>query len=118
MPWRADGLCIEGNGFIGERIRLFQIPGTGLVIKGGKGPQGGAYGIFDAPFSRLTDISISHAINGMLVASGDAKLRNIWIDSCAKDGLTITCPCVVDTTHIQGCDRDVVVTLACELHHC
>jgi hypothetical protein len=118
MPWRADGLCIEGNGFIGERIRLFQIPGTGLVIKGGKGGQGGAYGIFDAPFSRLSDISISHAINGMLVASGDAKLRNIWIDSCCKDGLMITCACVVDTDHIQGCDRDVVVTLPCELHNC
>ena len=88
-PRRADGLCAEGNGFRAERLRFFQIPGTALVVKSGRGALASAVGIYDSQLTEIRDIFVSLAINGVDVEIGDAKVSHIYATGIAKDGLII-----------------------------
>lgn len=116
-PFRADGLCAQGGGFCGERLRFFQIPGAGLRLKGGIGKQSGAVGIYDNILSELTQIWVTQALYGIVVEAGDTKLHGIYITGVAHDGLTMSGPgSVVDVDHIFGADRAVVVTQQTEFH--
>jgi hypothetical protein len=116
-PVRADGLRAQGNGFIGERLRFFQIPGTALVLKGGGGKQAGAFGIYDSHINELHSVWVAAAINGIVVESSDSKLHAIYITGIVRDGLTISGPgTVVDVDHVYGADRAVVVTQPAEFH--
>jgi hypothetical protein len=114
---RADGLCVQGNGFCGERLRFFQIPGTAIQLKSGHGGQGGAFGIFDNGLSVLNEITINSALNGIVVDAGDSKLHGIYISGIVHDGLTMNGPgSVVDVDHICGADRAAVVIQQAEFH--
>lgn len=114
---RADGLCAQGNGFFGERLRFFQIPGTALRLKGGRGGQAGAFGIFDNGLNMLNEITINSAVNGIVVDSGDSKLHGIYISGIVRDGLTMNGPgSVVELDHICGADRAAVVIQEAEFH--
>jgi hypothetical protein len=116
-PHRADGLCVQGSGFCGERLRFYQVPGTALRLKGGRGKQGGPFGIYDNIINELNDIWVSQAIGGIVVEAGDTKLHAIYISGIVRDGLTISGPgTVVDVDHIYGADRGVVVTQEAEFH--
>ena len=116
-PFKADGLCAQGSGFCGERLRFFQIPGTALRLKAGRGKQGGTYGIYDSLVSELTDIFVMQALGGIVVEAADTKLHKIYVTNIVRDGLTISGPgTVVDVDHICGADRAVVVTQQAEFH--
>ncbi len=116
-PQRADGLSAQGSGFVGERLRFFQIPGTALRLKGGHGTQAGPYGIYDCSLGGLNDITVSGALYGIVVDAGDSKLRAIYISGIVHDGLTMNgSGSVVDVDHICGADRAVVVTQPAEFH--
>ena len=79
----------DGAGFSAERLRFFQIPGTALIVKGGRGEQAGASGIYDAQPTELRDIVVSGAINGIVVNAGDSKLSHIYVFNVAKDGVPL-----------------------------
>lgn len=115
VPWRADGLCVEGNGFRGNRLRFWQIPGTAIKLKSGGGKQAGPYGIYDAAFNELSDIAVNGAINGIVSQSTDAKLNKIYITGIVKDALTLDAPAVVELDHVWGADRSCVITQKSEL---
>ena len=118
---RADGLCLQGSGCVVERVRLTQIPGTALIIKGGTDVQGGVYGIFDSPVSKIRDVHVSHCVNGIQIDAGDSKISGICIDQCCKDGLILNSSgALYDGTmgHIQGADRAVVVTQQVSMVNC
>src|SRR5258708_38321649 len=83
-PQRADGLTIEGNGFVGEQLRFFQIPGTAIRIKGGRGKQAGAFGIYDNPNNTLDWICASPPLNGNVVETADSKLHAIYISASSR----------------------------------
>lgn len=118
-PVRADGLCVEGSGFIGERLRFFQIPGTALIVKSGRGNQAGAYGIYDAAFPVLDNIFVTSAISGINVQAGDAKLSHIYITGIVKDGLTLSgSGSVVEEDHVWGADRSAVFTVPISARDC
>jgi hypothetical protein len=117
FPFRADGLCVQGSGFCLERLRFYQIPGTALRIKGGRGKQAGAFGIYDTLVGELNNIYVMQALGGIVVEAGDTKLHEIYITQVVRDGLTISGPgSVVDVDHICGADRAVVVTQQAEFH--
>lgn len=114
---RADGLCVQGNGFIGENLGFFQIPGTALRLKEGRAQQAGAFGIYDQQNDMLNGIWISSAVNGIIVDAGDSKLHGIYIGGIIRDGLTINGPgSIVELDHICGADRAAVVTVLAEFH--
>ena len=97
----------------GERLEFFQIPGTAIVLKGGGGPQAGAYGIYDNQVTRLSDVLISQAINGIDDAVGDSRLDKIGIAGIVKDGLTISgSGTQVYDAHVSGADRAAVFKTA------
>ncbi len=119
VPFRADGLCVEGNGFIGERLRFYQIPGTALVVKAGRAGQAGVFGIFDAAFNVLDNIFVTSAINGVNVAATDSKLSHIYITGIIKDGLTVSgSGSVIENDHVWGADRSAVFTQPVSAHDC
>ncbi len=109
MPQRADGLSTEGNGFYASNLRFYNIPGTAVVVKQAKGGQDGFYGPWDMQLNVFDNINVGQAINGMQVDCSDVKLSRIFITAIAHDGLIVTGPGTrIDTTHIEGCDRDAV----------
>jgi hypothetical protein len=117
FPFRADGLCVQGSGFCLERLRFYQIPGTAVRLKGGRGKQAGAYGIYDTLVGELNNIYVTLALGGIVVEAGDTKLHAIYITQVVRDGLTMSGPgSVVDVDHICGADRAVVVTQQAEFH--
>jgi hypothetical protein len=117
FPFRADGLCVQGSGFCLERLRFYQIPGTALRLKGGRGKQAGAYGIYDTLVGELNNIYVTLALSGIVVEAGDTKLHGIYVTNIVRDGLTMSGPgSVVDVDHICGADRAVVVTQQTEFH--
>ncbi|HEX4416101.1 MAG TPA: hypothetical protein VH107_20890 [Lacipirellulaceae bacterium] len=119
LPYRADGLCIEGSGFIGKNLRFFQIPGTAIILKSGRNGSAGASGIYDAGFNQLEDIYISNAIYGINVAAADSKLSHIYITGIIKDGLTISgSGTVVEEDHVWGADRSAVFTEPASAREC
>ena len=116
-PQRANGLSVQGSGFRGERLRFFQIPGTAILLKPGRGKHGGTFGIYDNLSNELNDIWVSQAINGIVVEAADTKLRAIYMTGIVRDGLTISGPgSVVDGDHVYGADRSVVITQEAEFH--
>ncbi len=109
LPRRADGLCVQGSGFVGERLRFYQIPGTAIILGSGSGTQAGAYGIYDASFSRLSNIYVNLALNGIRVDAGDCQLNDINTNEIAFDALTINGPGTkLRTAHLDGADRALV----------
>lgn len=118
-PYRADGLSAEGNGFTARRLRFFQIPGTALVVKGGRGGQAGPYGIYDVSLTEISDIFVASAINGVDVRINDAKLSHIYVTGIVKDGLIISGPgTVVEGDHIWGADRAAVFRTQASARDC
>ena len=117
FPVRADGLLVQGNGFVGERLRFYQIPGTALRLKTCRSEQAGPFGIYDHFNDELNWVWVSHAVNGIVVEAGDAKLHAIYISGIIRDGLTMSGPgSVVELDHICGADRAAVVTQPAEFH--
>jgi hypothetical protein len=109
-PRRADGLCSQGAGFIGEHLRFFQIPGTAIVLKSGGGTQSGAMGIYDWETTRLDDISILNCVAGIDCDVGDARLSRISIAGVAKDGIVVGGPgTYMDDCHVWGATRAAVI---------
>ncbi len=117
LPQRADGLCIQASGFVGENLRFFQVPGTAIILMRGGGTQSGALGIYDGDPTRLNQIWISQCLNGIDDQVGDSRLTHVYIFSVAKDGLTVSGPgTYVFDSHIWGADRACVVTVQAEFH--
>lgn len=106
MPQRADGVCMQGAGNRAARLRLFNIPGTALVMRPGTGTQAAFLGAWDMQgVTRVDDVSVAQAINGIDIRVGDAKLSNLWVDNVAKVGLTLDISGgKLDTDHICGAD--------------
>ena len=103
FPWRADGICSQGAGFTGERLRLYQVPGTGIILKNGGGTQSGALGIYDQQATRLDQVWVSHCMNGINCAVADSRLSHLQIVDVAKDGLMLSGPgTYVDDCHVYG----------------
>lgn len=114
-PWRADGVCMQGSGNRAERLRLFNIPGTGLVIRSGAGSQAGFYGLWDECYTIVDDVRVTQAINGVDIAITDAKLSRLWVDNVAKEGAILDLNGgYLNTDHI--CGADVGCRIKSEIH--
>ena len=113
---RGDGVCLAGTGAIAERLRLFQIQGTALVVRGAPiAGQSGQFGLYDEAVARIDDVSILQCINGIDCNAGDARISRVSVSQIAKDGLTVSGPgTYVSDAHVWGADRSVV--FGCEVH--
>ena len=113
---RGDGVCLAGTGAIAERLRLFQVQGTALVVCGAPiAGQSGQFGLYDEAVSRIDDVSILQCINGIDCNAGDARISRVSISQVAKDGLVVSGPgTYVSDAHVWGADRSVV--FGCEVH--
>ena len=86
---RADGPCVQGNGFTGARLKFFQIPDTAIQLKGGLGTQASAFGIFNKDNNELNCIWTHGALNDIVVDAGDSKLHAIFVVNVDHNGLTM-----------------------------
>ncbi len=108
FPVRADGLCTDSDGFVGEHLRFFQIPGTALVVKS---YPAGAISPFGSAFPILNYIYVTGAVNGVNVQATDAKLSHVYITGIIKDGLIVSGPgTYIENDHVWGADRAAVFT--------
>jgi hypothetical protein len=116
---RADGLCAEGAGFSAENLRFFKIPGTALIVRLGRGPQAGAFGVFDGQPTEIRQIVVHEAVNGIQVEAGDTKLSDIYISNVVKDGLIVRGPgTMIEGDHICGADRAAVFSAVATASNC
>jgi hypothetical protein len=116
---RADGLCVEGNGFSAHNLRFFRIPGTALVVKGVAPAAFSEAGIYDNQQTEIRDIHIAGAINGVDVSAGDAKLSHIYVVAVIKDGLILrSSGAFVEGDHIWGADRAAVFQATAMASNC
>ena len=99
-PFRADGLRMQGSGMRAERLRLFNIPGTGLVMRSGGGSQAGFYGLWDECYTIVDDVRVTQAINGVDISCGDAKLSRLWVDNVAKEGAILDLNGEIGRAHV------------------
>ena len=113
---RGDGVCLAGTGAIAERLRLFQVQGTALVVCGAPiAGQSGQFGLYDEAVARVDDINVLQCINGIDCSAGDARISRVSISQVAKDGLTVSGPgTYITDAHVWGADRSVV--FGCEVH--
>jgi hypothetical protein len=113
---RGDGVCLAGTGAIAERLRLFQIQGTALVVRGAPiAGQSGQFGLYDEAVARIDDVSVLQCINGIDCNAGDSRISRVSVSQVAKDGLVVAGPgTYIDDFHGWGCDRALVTT--CEVH--
>lgn len=122
LPYRADGLCVMGMGFVGARLRFFQIPGSCIRLyqcSTNGGGQAGAFGIYDAPPPALYSIWMESAMYGCVNNSGDTTLFDLQGGGFVKDGIVMngSGSRLIDS-HIDGADRSLVCTLPCEIRDC
>jgi len=115
-PTRGDGICLQGTGALAERLRLFQIQGTALVVRGAPiAGQSGQFGLYDEAVARINDVSVLQCINGIDCNAGDARISRVSVSQVAHDGLTVSGPgTYVSDAHVWGADRSVV--FGCEVH--
>jgi hypothetical protein len=109
FPRRADGLCVQGTGFIGEHLRFFQVPGTAVVLKEGGGKQAGAMGIYDYQTTRLDNVMVINCVAGIDCQVADARLSRIAIAGVSRDGIVNSGPgAYIDDCHVWGATRAAV----------
>lgn len=113
---RGDGVCLAGTGAIAERLRLFQIQGTALVVRGAPiAGQSGQFGLYDEAVSRIDDVTVLQCIAGIDSNAGDSRISRVSVSQVAKDGLVVAGPgTYIDDYHGWGCDRALVTS--CEVH--
>lgn len=116
---RGDGVCLQGTGVRAERLRLFQIQGTALVVRGAPvDGQSGQFGLYDESVSRIDDVAVLQCINGIDSNSGDSRISRCSVSQVAKDGLTVAGPgTYIDDYHGWGCDRSAVFDAEVHAHH-
>lgn len=115
-PVRGAGVCLQGTGVIAERLRLFQIQGTALVVRGAPiAGQSGQFGLFDEAVSRIDDVTVLQCWSGIDSNAGDSRISRVSVSQVAKDGLTVSGPgTYIDDYHCWGADRSLVAS--CEIH--
>lgn len=105
----ADGVSLQGTGIRGEHLRLFQIPGTALVMRGGGGGNYGQFCAYDYATSRASDVEILNCYAGIDDSVGDSRAERIAIAGVAKDGVVASGPgTYLDDIHVWGADRGAV----------
>lgn len=114
---RADGIAMQGNGSRVERVLVFQIPGTGIVIEDGGGTQAGAQAIFDSVTTRVVDVFVAFAYHGVRVSISDSQVCRANAENIVKDALIINgTGTSVSDCHTWGSDRGCVVAATADLN--
>lgn len=105
MPWRADGLCMQGSGNRAEHLRFKNIAGTALIMRPGVGTQAGFFGLWDDNYPIIDDINVKQAINGVDISLVDAKISRLIVENVAKEGAILDLNGgYLNTDHICGAD--------------
>lgn len=115
MPYVANGISMQGSGNRVERVRLFNIPGTGVIMRPGTGSQAGFYGMWDEAYTILNDVRVTQAINGIDVSNTDAKIRGLYVDNVSQKGAILDLNGgYLSDAHI--CGADIGLDVISELH--